>query len=357
MVELRSYVITLASFSCLCLPLRADEPPTPEVAIPEPRIDRIDHDRPQDYLALHGSLGKPEQILKLAATLKADSPRRTLLAIGRWMNSNLTCDNRSAYAWRDFDRVLDSKVYGGCADHALVFGSLARACGIPTVWVKTMDADWIREFRTMGTCTSWRGHVFLEVHVDGRWRLLDASGLRLFDDYDPSMRILPGGRFAYDKGDDPKAMILSTDWERWKRQTATFFNGFDLAKLPVGDGHPLDVVYVAANSPVWQAIGRRMQSLGSQTISFNTDFERQLGLAKGGDLILTCVGDRPVLPVEYQDRYLPLTLKDLRLTMATEPKGTVRKRLDDGTRVTLVYGPDVEAVLKVVDSLVLEQGC
>jgi hypothetical protein len=28
------------------------------------------------------------------------------------------------------------------------------------------------------------------------------------------MRILPGGRYAYDKGGDPRAMILSTDWER-----------------------------------------------------------------------------------------------------------------------------------------------
>jgi hypothetical protein len=206
--------------------------------------------RPQDYLTLPRSLGDPKHIRTLAAAIKADSPERTLIAIGRWINSHLTCDNQAAYSWRDFDQVVGSRVYGGCADHALIFGALSRGCGIPTVWVKTMDADWIREYRAKGTCTSWRGHVFLEVHLGNRWRLLDASGRRLYDDYDPAMRILPGNRYAYDKGGDPKALILSTDWERWKRQTAAYFAGFDLGKLPVGEGRPLGAVYVAADSPV-----------------------------------------------------------------------------------------------------------
>ncbi len=273
-----------------CPPCGADGPPQDVAPVPDPRFDRIDYGRPQDYLALHASFGNPEHIRTLSASLKADAPERTLLAIGRWIGENLTCDNRAAYAWRDFDRVLDTKVYGGCADHALVFGSLSRACGIPTAWVKTMDADWIREFRANGTCTSWRGHVFLEVHLGGRWRLLDASAMRLYDNYDPSMRILPGGRYAYDKGGDPKEMVLSTDWERWKVQTAKFFGGFDLAKLPVGEGRALGMVYVAADSPVWQAVGRRLKDLGFQSSSFNTDFDRQLSLARGAELIITCVG-------------------------------------------------------------------
>src|SRR5262249_54847383 len=256
----------------LCSPVQAEDQAQQGGLVPEPRFDRIDYSRPQDYLDLHKSLGDPARIRSLAITLKSDSPERTLLSIGRWMNSNLTCDNRAAYAWRDFDRVVDSKVYGGCADHALVFGALARACGVPTVWVKTMDADWIREFRSTGTCTSWRGHVFLEVHIGGRWKLLDATGLRLYDHYDPAQRILPGGRYAYDKGGDPKAMVLSTDWERWKRQTAGYFADFDLRKLPVGEGRPLGAVYVAANSPVWQAIAQRLKALGHSSFSFNTDY-------------------------------------------------------------------------------------
>jgi hypothetical protein len=93
----RRLYLTLMATSCLCLPGRADEP-QPGKPIPEPRLDRIDYNRPQDFLDLHESLGNPEHIRTLAASLRADSPERTLLAIGRWMNSNLTCDNRAAYA-------------------------------------------------------------------------------------------------------------------------------------------------------------------------------------------------------------------------------------------------------------------
>jgi hypothetical protein len=338
--------LALLAVSCLCAPSRTDDEP-----IPETRFDRLDYGRPQDYLALPKSLGDPQHIRTLAASLKTDSPERTLIAIGRWINSHLTCDNRAAYSWRDFDRVVGSRVYGGCADHALVFGALARSCGIPTVWVKTMDADWIREFRSKGACTSWRGHVFLEVHLGNRWRLLDASGMRLYDDHDPAMRILPGDRYAYDKGGDPKEVVLSTDWERWKRQTAAYFAHFDLSKLPVGEGRSLGAVYVAADSPVRQAVGKRLQALGYPTYSFNTDFDRFLTLAKGGDLIITCVGDRPVLPEPYHATFLP---DEVRAEMKRDSKGVIRKRLDDGTRLLLVYGPDVDAVLKVVERRELE---
>ncbi len=63
-----------------------------------------------------------------------------------------------------------------------------------------------------------------------------------------------------------------------------------------------------------------------------------------------------MLPEEYQGKYMPISLEELRATVKKEPKGVIRKRLDDGTRVTFVYGQDVEAVLKVVEGLVLEPG-
>jgi hypothetical protein len=96
-----------------------------------------------------------------------------------------------------------------------------------------------------------------------------------------------------------------------------------------------------------------MQALGYLTYSFNADFDRFLGLAKGGDLIITCVGDRPVLPEPYHARYLP---EELRAKMKQSPQGVIRKRLDDGTRLLLVYRPDVDAVLRLVESLELEPG-
>jgi hypothetical protein len=342
---MRLVQIALAA-SFLSFAGRADEE-----AVSTPRFDRIDYSRPQDYLALHKSLGNPEHVRKIAAALEAESPERTLIAIGHWIDTNLKCDNAAAYCWRDFDQVVDSNVYGGCADHSLVFGALARACGIPTVWVKTMDSDWIREFRAKRTCESWRGHVFLEVYLGGRWRLLDATNLRLHDDYDPATRILPGNRYAYDKGGEPRQLILSLDWERWKRQTAAYFSSFDLANLPMGEGRALGAVYAAANSPVWQAVSKRMRDLGHSCFSFNTDFERYLELAKGADLIITCVGDRPVLPEKYRAQYLP---EELRSRMKQSSRGVIPKKMDDGTRLFLLYGKTVDEILEVIPTLRLE---
>ena len=63
-------------------------------------------------------------------------------------------------------------LYFGCADHAFFFGEVARAKGIPVVFVKTLDADFLREMIATnggeGT-SSWR------YTGGGSWKLLDAS--------------------------------------------------------------------------------------------------------------------------------------------------------------------------------------
>src|SRR5262249_9419168 len=132
--------------------------------IPKPVFDRIDYAKPQQYLALLPSFGNKDHIVQIASKLPGKTPEEKLVAISRWMERTLRYDANCAYAWREFDGVVAEGKYGGCADHALVFGALARACGIPCVWVKTMDIDWIREFTANhGKCHSWRGHVYLEV--------------------------------------------------------------------------------------------------------------------------------------------------------------------------------------------------
>ena len=208
-----------------------------EEAPPAPSFDRVRYDRPDHSLELNPSLGSAERIRAAAAPLKRTTPEKTLAAIHKWVNAELKYDANAAYVYRDFDQACDAKLYGGCADYAVVFTALSRACGIPTVFVKTMDADWIREFRAGGKPSSWRGHVFLEVFVDGKWKLLEPGEPRIYEDYDPkTRRLLPGERWAYDKGADPKEIVLSLDWERWKIQTAAHFKDFDLAQLPPGVG-------------------------------------------------------------------------------------------------------------------------
>lgn len=200
--------------------------------IPEPRFDRIDYSNPSAYVRLPASIGNAKHIGTIAAQLKRQTPETNFRVIHQWMSKNLSYDPNAAYHWRNFDRIIDDGTLGGCADHSIIFGALSRACGIPTVWVKTMDYDWIRNFKRRGPIGSWRGHVFLEVYIQDSWVLLDAQGMILYEDYDRTSHFFPGERYAYDKGGDPHELILSVRWALWKKQTADYFARFDVSRLP-----------------------------------------------------------------------------------------------------------------------------
>src|SRR5205823_5086947 len=125
--------------------------------------------------------------------------------------------------------------------------------------------------------SEWSGHVFVESFVDGRWRLVDPVHLLVYDEYDPRIHLLPGGRWAYDKGADPGSLTLSLDKDNWIAQTRSFFHNFDLRQLPP-EGRPLlslRKLFAVADSPHWQQLRARSASIGMVwSASGNTHFER-----------------------------------------------------------------------------------
>jgi hypothetical protein len=341
-----------------------DEPPgntpaaiantnTPEV---EQSWPGIDYAIPSSYLSPIPHFGSWEKVKQNAANLKGPTPKYSLLKIHKWMRENLSLDERAAYKWRTFDQILHDGTYGGCADHALVFGALARACGIPVVWVKTMDVDWILEFTRKGTCKTWRGHVFLEVYLDGKWKLYDTTKSTLRDKYDVKQRILPGYRYAYQKGDNPYELILSLRWELWKKQTREYFKNFDLRRLAGEPGAwSASRVYIAANAPVYIWLTQHCQRLGLDVrASFNTDYDKHLGQAKGHILIVTCLGDQIVLPAKYHTSHLPISTVELVKLVNERGGGLVKRRLKDGTHVLVVYGRSLDAIKYTIDRLALK---
>jgi hypothetical protein len=332
----------------------------PAEPIPTPSVDRIDYAHPEKYLDVYPSFGNVEKIRQIGSSLRSGSAENRIAAIDRWINRNVKYDPNAPNVSRNFDAIVNSNGFGGCADHSVLFSALARACGIPTVTVKTMDADWIREFCKTGATGNWNGHVFLEVFFDGHWHLLNATEMRLHDDYDPGRRILPGNRYAYDKGSDPFQLPLSGDWERWKIQTSTYFANFDVSKLPLGPGREVgadDFVYIAADSPVYQKISERVLSLGYRPrMSFNTDYETYLPKSKGRILVETCVGNRAVPPVEAYGPYIPLTREEINKRIGDVGSGIARKRLSDGTRVVLLYASDVPKLLELIRTMELWPG-
>lgn len=322
--------------------------PVVGAAVPAPSFDRVDHADPD--AALGPAPG--DRARRIVAELDAATFEAKLAAVARWMRAHLAHDEAYAYRWRDFDRIVDDGRYGGCADYAVVYATLARAVGIPTVLVKTMDADWIRRFRAGPEPAVWSGHVFLEVWDGARWRLLDPEAQVLYDDYDPDARILPGERYAYDKGLDPFALVLSVRWEEWREQTRAYFATLDLAALPVAAGRPVGVtVRIAGDNPGWTLAADRLGSLGwTVGRSGNAGFEEWLPSARGQVLVLLSVGGREPLPEVWRTEPA-YSIAAAAARHHTERSWTEDATAADGTRVLRVYGADADALATAIASL------
>ena len=274
-----------------------------------PSMDRIDYGAPKSCLEIPASLGDREAIQKQADLLKGRSDRDTVRKVLSWMESHLKYDAKMAYQWRNFDDAVREKCYGGCADQGLVCGALLRAAGIPTVWVKTMDVPWIWDLKKGREFTSWSGHVFLEIYLDHEWVLLDPGAKLIYRDYSPKMRILPGNRFAYDKGSDPKQMIMSLQREERKEQTHAYFTALDPALLPVDPQSPMQLppqVFIVGNDPYYKILAEMARSKGwSVRQSFNTGYDKALPLAKGHVLLVETHNHVPIVALEQLEKYFP----------------------------------------------------
>lgn len=296
----------------------------------QPVFDAIDYASPSQYLVVADSLGDREAIAKLATELKGSESRKTLENVLAWIDSNLKYDQKLAYEWRDFDTVVSQRCYGGCADQAIVCGALLQSAGIPTVWVKTMDVEWIWDFKKKRPFTTWSGHVFLEIFLDGKWVLLDPVASIIYTDYSPKSRILPGNRFAYHKGTDPKRMVMSLQWEDWKRQTARYFADLDQSLLPI-DTKSTEYIgpraFIIANSPYWQIFSECARKQGAKVgNSFNAEYEKNLPMVRGNILLVETHDGIPIVDLAILQRYFP-----------SVPNGKqAGKLIDNGTTIVFV---------------------
>ena len=272
----------------------------------EPTVNSVDYSNPDKYLKMADSLGDKVQIVSYAEKLKGSSDISTIRNVLNWMEQNLKYDPDRAYSWRNFDDVIKEKTYGGCADQGIVCGVLLKGAGIPVIWVKTMDVSWIWDFKKGRKFESWSGHVFLEVYVNGKWMLLDPGAKLIYKDYSPKTRILPGNRFAYHKGNDPKEMIMSLQWEQWKEQTRTYFESLDDSLLPIDSAGGTSLspqAYVVGNSPYYQFIRALVQKQGITVAkSFNTQYDEFLPQAKGNILLIETHKGVPIVSVDVLEK-------------------------------------------------------
>jgi len=352
------YVASLAVLllaSVLGAPLAADEGPAPA-----PRLDRIDYAKPDAQRALGESLGVGRRTFGIARQLtKSDAkPVDTLARIVRWVDRNLKLDAVMAGRWRGVDQIVRDGSSGGAADRALVIGVLARAAGIPATWVKSLSTQWLIDVKSgRAAIDGAAAHVFLEVYLDGRWRLFDPRSARLYESYDPRAPRLPSGQRAYDKGGDPYALVLPNRGEQWRKQLRAYIDSVALAQLPWARSRDLLApwrVYVAGKGGPANYARATAKALGYKVEKcINTNWDKELSEARGRTLIVVTYGLEPALPKQYHAAWLPKGYEQILAGRTKPAKGWIAHRRADGTRVILVtakgYGPVELAVSEALE--------
>jgi len=89
--------------------------------------------------------------------------------IGRGEFTNRSYD-KNVFRKRTAEQILKDRYLTGCTDYALLFITIARACGIPAKYVETIDREWLEKG---GTDIS--GHVYAQIYDEekGEWVWVD----------------------------------------------------------------------------------------------------------------------------------------------------------------------------------------
>jgi hypothetical protein len=131
------------------------------------------------------------------------------------------------------DKLFAERRLGGCHDWGLVYASIARELGYPTVMIDAAGIAWARKFLA-GQKTPYLGHVFVEVFVTGKWVLVDSTNnWYVEENYNPANPIIPvkmgdetEGMFVMRKGVDTWGYGIRSNQEltRLMEDSARQFN-------------------------------------------------------------------------------------------------------------------------------------
>jgi hypothetical protein len=341
--------LTLVTVALLAFggPAAAKEGPKPPAGR-TPEV--IDYGSPAKYAKLPKSAGDAAHIRKLAAKLKDENAVETFRNLHVFIRSHVP--HVPERGWRadhwDFDRLIHGFDHNGCASHGLLFGSLARACGIPVVFIKSSRHEWIRKYVGTGQTGSFSGHVFLEVHVDGAWRLLDAQGMRMWDRYDPSDPELPGGLYAYEKGWDHYAMVHSTRRDDYIREAKARWKDFDVSTLRRNENpgrRLLPRAFAVTIGGEWRALSERITGLMSFDLGY---WKKTIDKVKGNFFVVTGIGGDVEVPPPEIDDWLPVKRVQLRKDALAGKSYVKTRTLKDGTFVVLVAAPGWIALKQLI---------
>lgn len=105
----------------------------------------------------------------------------------QWVKNNLREDDSNKtelFRKRTAGEIIKSGFHTGCSDRALVFITLARAKGIPTILIDTIMLDYFNQDNPDNLI----GHVFAKVYISNTWYIVDPTAGSISINHHPGLR-------------------------------------------------------------------------------------------------------------------------------------------------------------------------
>lgn len=185
----------------------------------------IDHSDPTAFLK-NGPQTQNNNHKDILDQFNNNKDLSTLIEIYSYISSSAFQNSSDMYMekfGRTVDEIIDSKTLTGCTDYGLVFASIARDKGIPTIFIQTARVDWIYD-RIRDKAQGIIGHILIEVYIDGKWRLVDSTAGKYYSDYDTNNFSLNDGYYVFSKSIEVFDSGVSSEQENYSMMMNLFRN-------------------------------------------------------------------------------------------------------------------------------------
>ena len=194
-------------------------------------IKQLDRNNLEKYLINEGQHKLGENLQKLIIELGEikdinDIARMHLHLMNNFKN---TKENHMDEKFnRTSEELVTTKTWSGCSNVGTIIAPILRANGIPTIYLQSARLDWVSDLiQNTDKKNSIRGHIFLEIFIDGEWLLFDSTSGHIYLNYDFNNLSLPKDYYAYSKSLTGHE-VGSVDFKGLKDVMMDLFQNFDL---------------------------------------------------------------------------------------------------------------------------------
>jgi hypothetical protein len=317
-----------------------------------------DYSDPSIFLQSGTQTEITDSIENLAGNVNASNDLDILKQIYDAVCSVGTIDNAEEKFTRTVAEIVNEGLTG-CTDYALVFASIARYKGIPSIVVDSGRMDWVSEYNTnTGNPRNIRGHAFVECYINNTWYLVDSTAGKVYKDYSKDNFCLPQGYYVHAKCtdlfetgvnntdiqiDSMKYLYSGFDYTKYVEPNYNFYDLRDGMKLKMNSPFSYYYNYLVGGRAVVEAFRAKYPGIGnssgiSESVLFNqAEYMNNYPNANIVEFYQT-----------NSSYYYSKLLPEFPELSTTQP-GVIFKRIDSNSRLRiLLVGKDVNQLLGMI---------